>query len=77
MKTLMHFAIPAALVGMLFGAKLIAQTSARVAAKSSVAEPMEIRSGQVWRRGLKAGLGTSRSIRPLAGGRYETLSTPR
>ena len=42
MKTLMHFAVSAALAGMLVGANLIAQTSARVAAKSSVVDPMEI-----------------------------------
>ena len=41
-KTLMHFAGSVALAGVLVGAKLIAQTSARVAAKSSVADPMEI-----------------------------------
>jgi hypothetical protein len=42
MKTLIHFAVSAALAGELVGAKLIAQTSARVASKSSIAEPMEI-----------------------------------
>ena len=42
MRTLMQFAVCAALAGMLVGAKLTAQTSARVAAKSSAAEPMEI-----------------------------------
>jgi acetyl esterase/lipase len=42
MKSLMHFAVFGALAGVLVGANLIAQTPARVAAPSSVTEPMEI-----------------------------------
>ncbi len=68
MKTLIHFAVSAALAGVLVGAKLIAQTSARVADKSSVAEPMEIPLWPGVAPGSEGWTGTNRSIRPLAGG---------
>ena len=42
MKTLTHFAVYAALAGLFVGVNLIAQTAVKVAAKSTVAEPMEI-----------------------------------
>jgi hypothetical protein len=69
MKTLMHLAVSAAVACKLVGTNLIAQTAARVTAKSSIAESKDIPLWPGVAPGLKAGLGTIRRIRPLAGNR--------
>jgi hypothetical protein len=76
MKTLMHFPVWAALAGLLVGAKLIAQTFASVAAKSSVDKPMEI---PLWPGVAPGSEGWTwhEQEYQTPGGRYETSSSPR